>query len=531
MKHPSARHVVVKFVDSVTIAFDHSALIVSGDHVDPKPFHEFWKSLQYHFADVHIDRVFRAKSADRIDALVRIARSRNECYRPPKFGNYISLRLAGGSHKAELCKSLLAKSLQSPFVDTAYIRLDDVDAALQPELDPPRTSDDSEVFDPRSPLQRYLRPAPEGIGAEELWPLDGADGQGQIFIDIERGWDLGHEDLIGADRSQHVHFDDTAAGAAMNAGCVNLDTSMAHGTAVVGIVCAQNNDKGMIGLARNCHAQAVSYWNKSFNAAAGADAVMSALTEQLQTLLKYAQPEMAGLSAGITILIEAQAQLVAHPAYYFPVEVYPDMFHAIELATNAGATVIEPAGNGLILGRRGHPLAVDLDSYSNVFVSTDPSGSGLPKGNLLNCGDSDNPAFRDSGAIMVGAAESVFRSDPVIWKHRPYSNYGSRIDCFAAGRDVATTGWWKQARIDTAPPTPNAQYCADFNGTSAASAIIAGAAVSVQGIHRANRGDSLSPEQLRVVLSDVALGTATSDSAAASIGVMPNLPLIAKQWA
>ncbi|MGH9802642.1 MAG: S8 family serine peptidase, partial [Blastocatellia bacterium] len=88
-----------------------------------------------------------------------------------------------------------------------------------------------------------------------------------------------------------------------------------------------------------------------------------------------------------------------------------------------------------------------------------------------------NPDFKESGAIMVGA---------VGQNMQPRSNYGSRVNCFALGEDVFSTNVL-------------GGYTHRFNGTSSASAIVAGVALSVLGII-ANKGLSAkTPEQIRAL--------------------------------
>lgn len=67
-----------------------------------------------------------------------------------------------------------------------------------------------------------------------------------------------------------------------------------------------------------------------------------------------------------------------------------------------------------------------------------------------------------------------------------------------------------------------------FNGTSGAGAIVAGAAVSLQGIAKA-RGFTLTPSRMRSLLSDPTFNTMTSNPAADAIGVMPNIRAAADQ--
>jgi hypothetical protein len=131
--------------------------------------------------------------------------------------------------------------------------------------------------------------------------------------------------------------------------------------------------------------------------------------------------------------------------------------------------------------------------------------------------------FLDSGAIMVGAAASGIAAAVPRGSRAGATNFGSRIDCYAWGEDVVTTG-------DGVYGTGTADYSllpGAFGGTSAAGAIIAGAAACAQGI-RKNLGQSLSPATMRALLSDPQFSTAAS-SAAERIGRMPDLLQIANR--
>src|SRR5262249_31990173 len=67
-------------------------------------------------------------------------------------------------------------------------------------------------------------------------------------------------------------------------------------------------------------------------------------------------------------------------------------------------------------------------------------------------------------------------------------------------------------------------YRTEYNGTSAATPIVSGAATVLQGIHKASTGTPLLGLRMRALLSDPALGTTPAPSiSAAKIGVMPNL--------
>jgi hypothetical protein len=110
---------------------------------------------------------------------------------------------------------------------------------------------------------------------------------------------------------------------------------------------------------------------------------------------------------------------------------------------------------------------------------------------------------------------------------RPQTNYGTRIDCYAWADGVWTT--FCQATEDWGSPPTNNCY-GNFNGTSSATAIIAGAALCVQGVVKA-RGGLLTPGQMRALLSDPLTGTKSANPATDGIGVMPDLGQVIAQAA
>ena len=73
--------------------------------------------------------------------------------------------------------------------------------------------------------------------------------------------------------------------------------------------------------------------------------------------------------------------------------------------------------------------------------------------------------------------------------------------------------------------TNTTAYTDIFCCTSAASSIIAGAALCVQGIAKKKFGNPLSPEKLRNILTNSG-GTPSANPAIDMIGIMPNLAQI-----
>jgi serine protease len=318
--------------------------------------------------------------------------------------------------------------------------------------------------DPRSANQGYLDAAPDGIDAEYAWPqagglgFAGGDGTGIRFVDLEQGWTLNHEDLA-------------AAGITLISGV--SQAYFGHGTSVLGEIAAVDNTLGCVGIAPAVGARVVSQY-RTATTYSTADAILSAI---------------ANMSFGDVLLLEAQT---SYPGVtgYLPVEVEDAVYDAIRLGTALGIVIVEAGGNG----------SNDLDT----FVTS----GGAQVLNRASAG------FRDSGAIMVGAASSTSPHTP-MW----FTNFGSRIDCFGWGENIDTTGDGFTGNLTTS-------YTSTFGGTSGASPIVSGAALVLQGIAQDQLGYRFSPGQIRAMLADPATGTLSQAPATDRIGVMPNLRAI-----
>ncbi|MEC2484251.1 S8 family serine peptidase [Bacillus cereus] len=353
-------------------------------------------------------------------------------------------------------QALLTKFEKSSLVETAYLQEEEAPPAERlPNLSV------NPYDEPRLTRQGYLEPAPLGINAPYAWSIKGGDGKGTTFVDMEYGWLFNHEDLVnqkielisGQNKSEHHD----------------------HGTSVLGIVSAEDNNIGGIGIAPKAKVKVVSQIrdNGNYNTA---DAILSAVNN---------------MQAGDILLLEAQATYDGYgDKNYFPVEVKPDIFDAIRMGTNKGIITIEAGANG----------GNDLDQFR------DRNGK-----QVLN---RNSPDFKDSGAIMVGAA-----SARVPHKRSYFSNYGSRVDVYGWGNAVDTTDAKPSEFITNL-------YTSSFAGTSSASPIIAGAAASIQGIAKNNQGRVYTPSQLRDILSDSSTGTKSNDPTSDKIGVLPDLKAI-----
>lgn len=332
------------------------------------------------------------------------------------------------------------------------------DAYVEPEPAPALVNPGD---DPLSLLQGYLLPAPAGIDATFAWTKPGGDGSGMQYVLIDQGWQLNHPDF-----SPPVQL----------IGTVNFPNGAEHGTQSLGVISMADNTTFGVGIAPRAVAKAVSTFRQ---------VPFGGLVHDTANAILEA---MKHLQRGDVILVEVALGIPGGPGCVptlaaAPVEASEAIAAAVIWAVINGFVVIEPAGNGCI----------NLDTWTNHLGR-------LPL----------NRAVADSGAVMVGAAQT-----PVLVPgQRPpranFSCFGSRLDCFAWGANVVTTSL-----------QPGGTSL--FSGTSSASAIIAGAALSLQGMAKAKHGQPLTPIQLRSLLSDTFLNTSALDPANGFIGMMPDL--------
>jgi len=327
---------------------------------------------------------------------------------------------------------------------------------------PPALKDEKDI---RHPLQNYLLPAPFGVNALYAWNFNGGNGDAKIkFVDIEQGWVLNHENVciktLSCTGINHYDFRD-------------------HGIGVLGIIMMQHDD--VRGITPNANGFVISQWRPDgfFNTA---DAIMAAINE---------------LNYGDILLLEMQCFESPSSCKLWPIEIQEAVFHAIRLATALGIIVIETAGNGDLQSMTGN----DLDTLA------------INGKNILN---RDSADFRDSRAILVTAC-----SNGLPRERTRFANYGSRVDCFACGENVQTTGNFPRSSGMAVNTFTN-----QFGGTSAAAAIVAGATIAIQSISERNKDVRLSPEQMRFVVSSELYNTVSANGKKDKIGAMPDLKKI-----
>lgn len=356
--------------------------------------------------------------------------------------------------------------------------------------------------------QIHLAPAPESIGAEAAWLTPSADGRNMQFIDLERGWVLGHENFLATRANPNSSVFSILEPATSQLSTIG--ELMAHGSSVLGTVAAPDIGGTTIGIAFKASGRVVS-----INRIPTGEAINNALLTAV-----------AQLNEGDVLLIEAQAKDLSTLTLW-PVEVNLLEYQEIRTAVHLNIIVIEPAGNG----RENSALEAhgnDLGMFT--IPGADPD-------TVVHILDRGRPAeFRDSGAILVGSgshADPHFRMTKTL--DNSESNFGNRIDCYAWGQEIKTTGG----------PNQN-DYEHSFGSTSGASAMIAGAALIVQGLAKAHlKGDNPTnrtflPETLRGILGSFdpltrqpwrrpapddhpPYGTKSKDPLVDLIGVMPDL--------
>jgi serine protease len=314
-------------------------------------------------------------------------------------------------------------------------------------FNPPSTEPSGVLdHDTEARMQIYLDSARRGIDALAAWNHPGGRGQDQFLIDFERGWNLSHPDLPQNIPAPTPPIPSTEV------------TTIQHGTGVLGIICSLDTDATRLaalaaspGGADRVGCIGIAHQISRVEVASYWD------RERPDVLLEAVDR----LPLGSVLLLEAQ--FMEHPnepettgLNELPIEKLPAEFDVIRLATALGVVVVAAAGNG----------DKDLDRFLTA----------------------------DSGAILVAAGE--FNGGG--WRKEVQSNFGVvRVHCFAGGN----------ARTINSDPAAVARYF-NMTGTSAAAAVIAGTALSIQGMLYARFFSRIDGQGMRSILRSPTLGTA-----------------------
>lgn len=285
--------------------------------------------------------------------------------------------------------------------------------------------------------QKYALASPTGVNSLLAAAFAGGTGAGVKVCDIEYSFNASHVDLPPV----------TVLGATV----VDPFNTPQHGTAVMGVMGALANGFGTTGLAHGA-----SYYFAGANTTNGyhIDAAILAA--------------VAVFSPGDVIVIEQQT--FGPSNVLVPTEWDLPVYNAIVTAV----------GNGIVVVQAGANSGQDLDSPT---FSTGNGGHWpfLPQ--------------NDSGSIIVGGGASPVGTF-VDRSRLSFSNYGSTVDLQGWGEFVTTTGFGPAYSAEGA----NAYYTNAFNGTSAATPIVAAACIQLQAAHKARFGTPLSPAALKNVL-------------------------------
>jgi hypothetical protein len=291
---------------------------------------------------------------------------------------------------------------------------------------------------------------------------------------IDMGWNLRHEALVGVAPD---HIVPRTHGS---------DTDKAHGTSALAIILCPPGRR-ITGIAPSAELRALKSPAESETSG---DFVADAINDVVKELQE-----------GDVLLLEIGEG-------DRPVEVNTLSWVAIAQAADNGVIVIEPAGNG----------TWDLEALAR-------DKKNAPAWEWHGDASTQIP---DSGAIIVSGCTSGQEH------HRKGNcNHGDRVDCYAYGENVVAAG---DVALSAVPlnntNNENAWYRTDFDGTSSASAIIAGVVLRMQALARQTLNRSLNAFEIRALLRSPKMGTPiTADGKSWYMPDLAKLPNVLEEFA
>lgn len=301
------------------------------------------------------------------------------------------------------------------------------------------------------PAQAYFNANP-GINMNYAHDM-GLTGTGIRIRDVEYGMNKQHEEFADNDLIQ--------LGPGTTISTEATPDYVDHGTAVTGIMCADNGSYGISGLSYDA-AEFLMFpeWQQT-----GYNRIL-AISQSIENS-----------QTGDVILFEMQTGGQTANGYV-PQEFNQVSWDLTKAATDAGIVIVAAAGNG----------NQNLDAaYYSAY---------------MNRGD--------SGAIIVGGGTANLQHNK-IW----YSTFGSRVDVQGWAESVHATGYGDFA---TFGGDYNQEYTV-FSGTSSATPLVAGCVVALQQYHFEQTGTFMLPQDIRSLLIETGIPQGTGGH----IGPLPNM--------
>jgi len=403
------------------------------------------------------------------------ARRRESPWDLPDLSLYYQVSVAG-DHEEAAARLNEEQSVAGAYVKPA-VRIDE---GLSSAAVPAESAIPMAVSADFSSRQGHLDAAPGGVNARTAWSQPGGDALGIQVVIVGGAWRLTHEDLAGN------------VGGIIGGQPIDAVSFRNHGTAVLGLVRAIRNDRGVTGVAPSCVVRQVATFG--LGTAAAIRLAADALPAGGILLIEWQRPGPGSTGLG--------------SAGFLPLEWWPDDFAAVAYATAKGVIVVEPAGNGSV--------SLDDDFYDTPAPGFPPTWK--------------NPFDRsqaDCGAILVGAGApppGTHGNDRGPDRARmAFSNVGSSLDVQGWGAELTTLGYGDLQ----GGPTEDVWYTDAFGGTSGAAALVAGVVASLQGMQLSGgKRPPLTPADVRRLLRQS--GSPQQDSpeapaASSRIGSRPDL--------
>lgn len=377
--------------------------------------------------------------------------------------------------------ALLAELKRDPLVEHA-----DPAPASMPQPSYPAGSD-------LRPLQRpLLGSGPGGMGFDEIAGLPGGLGD-RVTLAVNEGRPGAHEDLPDI----------------LGAGVWGNDPSGAsvssHAMGTFGVLSGLRNGFGIDGVAPQADTHLV--YTDGADGAAGWASILDEVFSRMHTGDVYLMEAQDGTDIGPGLTRDGIGT-------FAPKTIVPIFADTIQAAVARGIIVVLPAGNGKNCG--------PSSGYSMYCPGIDPDDSGY------NLDQLDIP---DVGAIVVGAgiaprgttADTTTPcagfnpgNDPVRGRVS-FGSWGARtIQVQGPAGCVPTTSWPNQWE-------PTEMYSDGFNGTSSASAVVAGAAAALSSAYEAKTGRPLTPALARTALVAGGSPQDTTGARSGPIGPLPNV--------